>query len=213
MRFHDREEAGHLLAHALVEYKEVDAVVLALPRGGVPIAAVIAREIKAPLDLIIVRKIGVPHYPEVAMGAVADADIPFIVRNEKVLSASGISKEEFSRECEREMGEIQRRRALYLGKKKRVSLQGRVVIVVDDGIATGATTQAALRAVRSEKPKSVILAVPVASKEALSLLKRETDKIVCLHCPQQFHSVGYYYNNFDQVDDREVLDLITIHNP
>ena len=167
MPFHDRAEAGRRLAKALTRYKDSEAVVLALPRGGAPVAAVIATALHAPLDLVLVRKIGVPFQPELAMGAIADGGKTIIVRNEDVIAATGVSEAEFNVVCDRESREIERRRGLYLGDRERPEVSGRVAIVVDDGIATGATTRAALRAVRARDPKKLVLAVPVAPTETL----------------------------------------------
>ena len=159
MPFRDRAEAGRRLAKALKHYEGSKAVVLALPRGGAPVAAVIAIALHAPLDLILVRKIGVPFQPELAMGAIADAGKTIIVRNEDVIAATGVSEAEFDVVRDRELREIERRRGLYLGGRERPEVSGRVAIVVDDGIATGATTRAALRAVRARGPKKLVLAV------------------------------------------------------
>ena len=162
MSFKDRSDAGRKLALALRDYKNRQPVVLALPRGGVPVAAKVAAALNAPLDLILVRKIGVPYQPELAMGAVVDGDEPLVVRNEDVIRFAGIDESEFNAVCDSELAEIERRRQRYLGSRERVEVAGRIAIVIDDGIATGATTRAALRATRSRKPKKLILAVPVA---------------------------------------------------
>src|SRR5208283_5388730 len=169
--FHDRAEAGRRLAEELIRYKDSGAVVLALPRGGVPVAAAIATALRAPLDLVLVRKIGVPYQPELAMGAIADGGKTIVVRNEDVIAAAGISELEFDRVCDRESREIERRRSLYLGGRERPEVAGRMAIVVDDGIATGATTRAALRAVRACGPKKLVLAVPVAPSDTLDAMR------------------------------------------
>ena len=161
MTYQDRSDAGRKLAKALSEYKDRNAVVLALPRGGVPVAAEVAAALEAPLDLILVRKIGVPTQPELAMGAVVDGTAPIVVRNEEVIELSGTTSDEFDAACNRELEEIERRRQLYIGDRARVEITGQVVIVIDDGIATGATTRAALQAIRNRKPKELVLAVPV----------------------------------------------------
>jgi putative phosphoribosyl transferase len=208
MPFHDRAEAGRRLAKALTRYKDNEAVVLALPRGGAPVATVIATALHAPLDLVLVRKIGVPFQPELAMGAIADAGQAIIVRNEDVIAATGVSEAEFSAVCDRESREIERRRGLYLGGRERPEVSGRVAIVVDDGIATGATTRAALRAVRARGPKKLVLAVPVAPTETLDAMQDEADEIVCLEAHEVFGAIGYFYADFRQVSDEEVIDIL-----
>ena len=145
MSFKDRSEAGRKLTKALAAYKDQHPVILALPRGGVPVAAEVATALHAPLDLILVRKIGVPIQPELAMGAVVDGGAPIIVRNEDVIQVAGIDEAEFKAICDSELAEIERRRQRYLGNRERVDVAGRTAIVIDDGIATGATTRAALR--------------------------------------------------------------------
>jgi len=157
MSFRDRTDAGKRLARELRGLKDQHPIVLALPRGGVPVAAQVAHLLDAPLDLVLVRKIGVPFQPELAMGAVVDGPTPLTVRNEDIIEMAGVSEEEFDALRNRELGEINRRRARYLGERSHPELRERVVIVVDDGIATGATTRAALRAVRSRNPKQIIL--------------------------------------------------------
>jgi predicted phosphoribosyltransferase len=147
MPFRDRADAGQRLAQALLTYKNQAPIVLALPRGGVPVAAEVARALKAPIDLVLVRKVGVPRHPELAMGAVVDGADPLVVRNENVISIAGVSSAEFDSACKQELAEIKRRRHRYIGDRPHPTLKGRVVIVIDDGIATGATTRAALRSV------------------------------------------------------------------
>jgi putative phosphoribosyl transferase len=208
MSFRDRSEAGRQLAHELGKYKGEDVVVLALPRGGVPVAAPIATALEAPLDLILIRKLGVPFYPELAMGAVADAGTPFIVRNEEVIAEAGITKEQFNAVYQRELAEIERRRRVYLGGRPRPEVRDRVAIVVDDGVATGATTRAALRAVRALHPKRLVLAVPVAPPDTLRSLGKEADEIVCLETHRLFVAIGCYYDDFRQIEDEEVISIL-----
>jgi predicted phosphoribosyltransferase len=208
MSFFDRIDAGRQLAKALASYKNQHVVVLALPRGGVPVAAQVAEALKAPLDLILVRKIGVPTQPELAMGAVVDGASPLIVRNEEVIQFAGVEETDFQKVCEDELAEIERRRKLYLGDRARIDVAGRIAIVVDDGIATGATTRAALRATRARKPKKLVLAVPVASSESLEQLQREADEVLCLEDHEPFGAIGYYYRDFRQTSDREVIDAL-----
>lgn len=205
MPFRNRADAGRRLAAALAGYKNERPVVLALPRGGVPVAAEIAAALNAPLDLVLVRKLGVPVQPELAMGAVVDGSAPIIVRNEDVIRLTGVSEEEVQAVCAEELAEIERRRQRYLGTRARVDPAGRVAIVVDDGIATGATTRAALRALRLRGPKKLILAVPVAPTETLAAMREEADDVVCLEDYVDFGAIGFFYADFRQVSDNEVI--------
>ncbi len=208
MDFHDRSDAGRKLAKALSEYKGRNAVVLALPRGGVPVAAEVAAALDAPLDLILVRKIGVPSQPELAMGAVVDGTAPIVVRNEEVIELSGTTADEFDAACTSELAEIERRRQLYIGERARAEIAGRVVIVIDDGIATGATTRAALQAIRNRKPKELVLAIPVAPPDTIKQLRPEVDALICLETPELFGAIGYFYRDFRQVGDQEVVAIL-----
>lgn len=205
MPFRDRTEAGTKLAHALQKYKDQHPVVLALPRGGVPVAAKVAEALQAPLDLVLVRKIGLPGQEELAMGAVVDGGAPITVRNEDVIRSAGVSEPEFTAVRDRELAEIERRRALYIGRRARAEVTGRVTIVVDDGIATGATTRAALRALRIRKPKSLILAVPVGPSDTIAEMREEADVVVCLEDYEIFGAIGMFYSDFRQISDQEVV--------
>src|SRR6266852_1066980 len=196
MAFTDRSDAGRKLAQALLAYKDQQPVILALLRGGVPVAAEVAAALNAPLDLILVRKIGVPYQPELAMGAVVDGDKPLVVRNEGVIRSTGIDESEFNAVCDSELAEIERRRQRYLGSRERVEVAGRIAIVIDDGIATGATTRAALRVTRLRKPKKLILAVPVAPTDSLAVMQQEADEVVCLEAHTDLGAIGFYYSNF-----------------
>jgi predicted phosphoribosyltransferase len=209
----DRTEAGRRLAAKLLRHGERNPVLLALPRGGVPVAAEIAAALAAPLDLILVRKIGVPFQPELAMGAVVDGDPPIVVRNEDVIALAGIDEPAFQAVRDRELAEIARRRDRYLGGRPRAAIAGHTAIVVDDGIATGATTRAALRATRLRGPARLILAVPVAPVASLEELRDEADEIVCLETPEDFRAIGVHYRNFRQVSDDEVIALLARHPP
>ncbi len=211
MSFQNRSEAGRRLGQALKGYREQQPVVFALPRGGVPVAAQVAAALNAPLDLVIARKVGVPFQPELAMGAIAEGPEPIIVRNEEVIALAGVSEAEFAAVCERERKEIERRRRRYLGDRAAVAAEGRTAIVIDDGIATGATVRAALRAIRARKPKKLVLAVPVAPTSTLGQLRHEVDEIVCLEDHEPFAAIGMFYRDFRQVSDEEVVDLLARH--
>jgi len=208
MPFVNRVEAGRLLAKALASYKGQHPVVLALPRGGVPVAAEIATALGAPLDLILVRKIGVPSQPELAMGAVVDGGAPITVRNDDVVRLTGVTEEEFAAVRAEQLAEIERRRVKYLGSRAHPDVAGRVAIVVDDGVATGATTRAALQATRMRKPSKLVLAVPVAPTDSLANLRDLADDIVCLEDHEMFGAIGLYYSDFRQVSDDEVIKLL-----
>jgi len=205
MLFQNRIDAGRRLAEALLKYRDRDPVVLALPRGGVPVAAEVAQALDAPLDLLLVRKIGVPIQPELAMGAVADGEPPSIIRNTDVIEVCGITAEEFDAVCNQELAEIERRRKRYLGDRVRAEIKGRVAIIIDDGIATGATTLAAIRAVRRRDPKEIVLAVPVAPLETVKRLHPDVDAVICLETPEDLGAIGYFYRDFHQISDDEVI--------
>ena len=198
MPFKERSDAGCQLAKALAGYKEERPVILALPRGGVPVAGEVAAVLSAPLDLILVRKIGVPSQPELAMGAVVDGGTPIIVRNEDVIRHAGIDESVFNAVCDCELAEIGRRRQRYLGSFQLADLSGHTAIVIDDGIATGATTRAALRATRMRNPKRLVLAVPVAPTDTVNELRSEADDVVYLEDLGCFGAIGAYYADFGQ---------------
>jgi putative phosphoribosyl transferase len=208
MPFKDRSDAGRKLAAALAKYTDEQPVVLALPRGGVPVAAEVAAALSAPLDLVLVRKIGVPFQPELAMGAVVDGDTPLVVRNEDVVRLAGIGEADFKAVCDSELAEIERRRQRYLGSRERVDVAGKTAIVIDDGIATGATTRAALRATRLRNPKKLVLAVPVAPTDSLAVMRQEADEVVCLEDHTAFGAIGFYYSDFWQVSDEKVIEIL-----
>lgn len=213
MIFRDRTEAGRLLAEALRQYGDQACVVLALPRGGVPVAAEIARVLKAPLDLIIVRKIGVPAQPELAMGAVVDTDPPFTLANDDVLATAGVSLTEFAAIRSEELAEARRRRAKYLAGRLPVSLKHATAILVDDGIATGTTMRAALKALHGTGAKRIVVATPVAPAQVIAKLRRQVDDVVCLETPPTMDAIGRFYEDFDQVTDDEVIALLRQHSP
>jgi predicted phosphoribosyltransferase len=208
MSFKNRSEAGRKLAKALAAYKDQHPVILALPRGGVPVAVEVAIALHAPLDLILVRKIGVPIQPELAMGAVVDGGASIIVRNEDVIRLAGIDEAEFNAICDSELAEIERRRQRYLGGRERINIDGKTAIVIDDGIATGATTCAALRATRMRNPKKLVLAVPVAPTDSLAALRSDADEVICLEDHEFFGAIGSYYRNFNQIADDEVIEML-----
>src|SRR3974390_1123871 len=209
MAFSNRSDAGRRLAKALLKYEGSNTVVLALPRGGVPVAAEVAAALNAPLDLVIVRKMGVPVQPELAMGAVTDGEKPTIIRNSEIIESCGVSEREFDAVCNEELGEIERRGKRYLGDRARAEVKGEVVIVIDDGIATGATTLAAVRAVRERQPKELVLAVPVAPVDTIEKLRSDVDDIVCLETPDDLGAIGYFYRDFHQVSDDEVIATLS----
>ena len=188
-------------------------VVLALPRGGVPVAAEVARELNAPLDLLLVRKIGVPWQPELAAAAIVDGESPDLVLNDSVMSALGLTRADIDGEARAQLAEIERRRKLYLGDRAPVSVKGCSAIVVDDGIATGTTAKAALQALRRRDPKTVILAVPVGAPDSLAELAEHADRIVCLQSPASFYAIGQFYLDFHQLSDQEVIDELRIAKP
>jgi len=206
--FQDRKAAGEALAKAVARKRLTDPVILALPRGGVPVAVEVARALKAPLDLVLVRKIGVPQQPELAAAAVVDGGEPEIVINDDVVEAAAVTEAYIRKQADAELAEIERRRGLYLAGRPRVPLEGRTLVVVDDGIATGASIRAALKALRRKKPKMLVLAVPVASSETLAALEREVDAVVCLETPHPFYAIGMHYRDFHQVPDDEVVRLL-----
>ncbi len=208
MPFHDRKDAGERLARALQTFRNDHPVVIALPRGGVPIGAEVARALDAPLELLIVRKIGVPRQPELAMGAVVDGIEPVTFRNEDVIAMARVSEAEFAAIRDRELAEIDRRRQRYLGQRPFPVLADRTVIVVDDGIATGATIRVAIRALRNKHPRRIVVAVPVAAPDVLRTLRSEADDVICLEAHEAFGAIGLYYDDFGQVGDEEVLQAL-----
>jgi predicted phosphoribosyltransferase len=206
--FANRQEAGRLLAAELADLRSRKPVILALPRGGVPVAAAIARALGAPLDLVMVRKIGAPMQAELAVGAVVDGGTHEIVVNEDIVRLLGVSERYIELECQKELQEIERRRERYLGGRPRVDVAGRVAVIVDDGIATGSTMRAAIRATRRRKPAWLVVAVPVAAPETVEELRTEVDEIRCLSTPEGLGAIGLYYHDFSQVSDSEVKSLL-----
>jgi predicted phosphoribosyltransferase len=207
MRFTNRREAGRRLATLLSPYaKHPDVIVLGLPRGGVPVAAEIAQSLGAPLDVFLVRKIGAPHHPELAIGAVAEGDVQVLDRSLiDYLSIPEASVHEISR---RERAELGRRQARYRPGRPAPPLGGRTVILVDDGLATGATMEAAIRAVRQSSPARIVAAAPVGAPETCDRLARLADEVVCVERPVHLEAVGLWYDDFSQTTDQEVVALL-----
>jgi putative phosphoribosyl transferase len=206
--FRDRHDAGARLAIALERFKSDKPVILALPRGGVPVASEVAGALNAELDLLLVRKIGAPGHQELAIGAVVDGKDPQIVLNHEIIAHAPPPPGYIEAEQKRQLAEIERRRHLYRGAEPPADIKGRTVIVIDDGIATGATVKAALRGIRQNEPQRLILAVPVAPPDTLRTLEAECDEIVCLSAPEWFNAVGSHYSDFTQTTDEEVMALL-----
>ena len=206
MPFRDRVDAGRRLAERLGHLHDEDVVVLGLPRGGVPVAAEVARVLDAPLDVIVVRKLGLPAQPELAMGAVGEGGT--LVVNERVLRHARVGEAEFAEVERRERAEVQRRALRWRGSRPRLSLAGRTALVVDDGIATGATVRAACGVARAEGATRVVLAAPVCSPDTAHALRAEVDELVCLETPRSFFAVGRYYTDFRPVSDDEVAAVL-----
>jgi putative phosphoribosyl transferase len=206
--FGNRSEAGRVLVQRLLHLKERQPVVLALPRGGVPVGFEVARMLEAPLDLVLVRKIGAPFQAELGVGAVVDGDRAEIVLNEEMVREFQIPESYLAAESARQLEEIERRRQLYLAGNTQAPIDGRTAIVVDDGIATGATMEAALHATRRADPKHLVLATPVAPADTIERLRPQVDEVVCLATPRLFNAIGTFYENFQQVTDEEVVELL-----
>jgi putative phosphoribosyl transferase len=207
MRFRNREHAGRVLAKLLRSYAgQENLLVLALPRGGVPVAFEIARELDAPLDVLVVRKLGVPGHEELAMGALASGGVR--VLNKEVVAALGLDEATIAAAAAAEKAELERRERAYRGDRGPVEVAGRTVILVDDGLATGATMRAAAAAVRAQSPERLVIAVPVAARRTCNELRAEADEIVCAVTPEAFHAVGLWYDDFSPIEDDEVRELL-----
>jgi predicted phosphoribosyltransferase len=205
--FADRHEAGRLLGEALAKrLAGREVLVLALPRGGVPVAYHVARALGAPLDVFIVRKLGVPGHEELAMGAIASGGGR--VLNRDVLDAIPVPQRAIDAVAEREERELQRREREYRGARPPIDVRGKTVVIVDDGLATGSTMRAAVQALRKMTPSAIVVAVPVAAPATCEEFRREVEDIVCLRTPEPFQAVGLWYENFDQTTDEEVHDLL-----
>lgn len=212
--FEDRQDAGRALAKRLERIDPKGSVILALPRGGVTVAREVCDATGAPLDLIIVRKVGTPGQRELAVGAIADggsgADSNLVI-NQDVAAMCGLSDDEVRELARAEEPELERRRQAYLGARKPIELSGKTAIIVDDGIATGATMRAAIKSAKSRRAAKVVVAVPVAAQDTVDELRPEVDEIVCLATPSPFWAVGQHYMDFPQVSDDEVVEALSAH--
>jgi len=208
MIFRDRADAGRQLAAKLGHLKERNPVVLALPRGGVPVGLEIAQALGAPLDLVLVRKIGVPWQPELALGAVTDGGDPDVFIDRNLSTELAIPEDYITEETARQIKELERRRQVYRAGRAPLDIAGRAAIVVDDGIATGATMHVALQATRRRNPSWLVLAAPVAPPDTIERLRLEADEVVCVDTPTGLGAIGYYYRDFHQVSDAEVTELL-----
>ena len=205
-RFRDRTHAGRELARRLTRYAgRPDVVVMALPRGGVPVAYEVARALEAPLDVLLVRKLGVPGHEELAMGAIASGGVR--VLNPEVI-AYGVSRAQIEQVTEKERRELERREQLFRGDRPPMRVADRTVVLVDDGLATGSTMRAAVRALRQERAGRIIVAVPVAAPSVCAEMKAEADEVVCAATPEPFRAVGLWYDDFAQTSDAEVRELL-----
>ncbi|MFM7364338.1 MAG: phosphoribosyltransferase [Cuspidothrix sp.] len=206
-KFLNRVQAGQMLAHRLEAYKNnMDVLVLALPRGGVPVAFEVATHLNVPLDVCIVRKLGVPGHKELAMGAIAGEKI--IVLNQDIIDSLGIDQEQINQVINQELQELKRRDQVYRGHKPPVNVHNKIVIVIDDGIATGATIRAAIAILRRQQPKKIIVAVPIASLGIYEEFCLEVDDVVCLQSPKFISAIGWWYEDFTQTTDQEVRVLL-----
>lgn len=208
--FADRVDAGRRLAARLLKYKDENPVVLGVPRGGVPVAFEVARALNAPLDVVVVRKLGAPGQSELGIGALVDGDHPETILNRELVSALRVSRDYLEREVHNQLKEIHRRNLVYRAGRARIELRDRTVIVVDDGIATGGSIRAALRGIRQQAPKKVVLAVPVGPADTIESLRDEADEIVCVSTPPMFFGIGESYSDFHQLADAEVIRLLEL---
>jgi putative phosphoribosyl transferase len=205
-RYRDREQAGRALARALEQLRGSDVVVLALPRGGVPVGAEVARELRALLDVFVVRKLGVPGHEELAMGAIASGGV--VVLNQDVVDGLRLGREDVERVVARERAELRRRERAYRDERPPVEIKGRTAVLVDDGLATGSTMVAAVEALRRRAPGHLVVAAPVGSPRACRALRARADEVVCLLAPERFRSVGEFYADFRQLSDADVRRVL-----
>lgn len=206
MLFRDRMEAGQRLGAELQDLAHQDAVVLALPRGGVPVGFAVAEALDVPLDVFVVRKLGAPGQKELAMGAIASGGVR--VLNREVVQALAISPQQIDAAAARALRELDRREREYRGNRARIEVRGRTAILVDDGLATGSTMRAAVAAVRQQGPRKIVVAVPVAARATCAELREEAHETVCLYTPLAFFAVGQWYQDFSQTSDEEVRELL-----
>lgn len=206
MIFQNREEAGQKLASKLENYRAQDVIVLGAARGGVVVAAEIAKILHLPLDVLIIRKIGAPGQPELALGAVASAGSP--VYNEDLLAAFALSKESLKEEVKRQRQIIEKRMRIYYANRKPLGVTGKTLLIVDDGMATGATMKVAVQILKNTQASTLVVAVPVASEEALQEIKSQVPEVVCLYSPHHFEAVGAFYRSFEEVTDEDVLKIL-----
>lgn len=204
--FNDRREAGKQLATRLEQYKSENPIILALPRGGVPVGYEVAHALEAPFDVYVVRKLGAPHQPELGIGAIAPGGV--IVLDNETIRMLGITQQEIDRIVAEEKAEMERRLLLFRGDKPMPDLQNRTIILVDDGLATGVTAYAAIQALRQAKPRKIVLAVPVCATQTAASLGTEVADLICLKPRPDFGAVGIWYKNFDQTTDEEVINLL-----
>ncbi|HEY7295606.1 MAG TPA: phosphoribosyltransferase [Dehalococcoidia bacterium] len=204
--FHDRADAGRLLAQRLSHYRGADTIVLALPRGGVEVGYEVAQALAAPLDVIVARKLGAPGRRELGIGAIAPGGVR--VLDEETIALLGISPEEIDAVATEESAELERRERAFRGGRPALDLSGRTVILVDDGLATGVTARAAVAAIRTAHPHRIVLAVPVCAPETAAALRSTVDDLICVETPADFLAVGRWYEDFDQTSDAEVIDLL-----
>jgi predicted phosphoribosyltransferase len=207
MRFQDRHDAGRRLAEMLEPYRNENPIVLGLPRGGVVVGSEIARALAAPLDVLVVRKLGAPGAEEFAIGAIAPGAT---LLNQNLVASLRIPREYIARVIDREQNELSRRETVYRGSRQPLAVEGRTVILVDDGLATGATAQAAIESIRRRGPKKIVFAAPVCSADGARALERVADAVVCLMCPEDFGAVGYWYRNFAPTTDAEVIGCLRV---
>jgi len=204
--FRDREDAGRQLAERIVQYRAEDPMVLALPRGGVPVGYEVARTLQAPLDIFIARKLGAPNQPELGIGAVAQDGTRVV--NERIVRKIDVSEDYVERVAAEETAEAERRLKLFRGDRPEFEIRERTAILVDDGIATGMTTRAAIQALRRQNPRRLILAVPVCAAQTAEWLRQEVDELIYLEAPSNLVAIGFWYQNFEQTSDEEVIELL-----
>ena len=212
LMFENRQDAGQQLGQRLLHLKDDRPVVLGLPRGGVVVAAEVAVALGAPLDVLVVRKLGAPHQPELAIGAVTNGENPQRILNDKVIALVGANDEYLQQETAAQLDEVKRRQLLYRGGRSAIETAGQCIIVVDDGIATGATVRAGIQSLRQRQVKRIVLAVPVAPRETAKILGTEVDELICLQAPQVFTAVGAFYRDFIQTTDAVVIQALERSN-